>query len=318
MLNGRSPAGPTPVHPDARRARHERMPSPSSRDHPRARQARFPVRYLECRSRRSGRSRRSNPQNRPSAAKLADAAGDLCQLTVARLRARGGRRYRGRRRPSAVCGPNSLFDALARSARCSALDADLLAGPWVLIVVFSALAQLVPVRWRRLADAPDPARRHARSSRRLAMIARMNARRGARGAARGLRAHAAQGRWPVPRASPGTALANAFIAILNLARPAVRAASWAAACSPRPCSRGRGLGRLMVRRFFARDLTILLQGACWSSRSCSVVINLLVDLSYGLLESADRTPRDGVCEPAGRRGLGARRPSEPVNPDGRH
>ena len=44
-----------------------------------------------------------------------------------------------------------------------------------------------------------------------------------------------------------------------------------------------GLGRLMVKAIFARDY-ILLQGAVLVFALAFVVINLLVDLSYGLLD----------------------------------
>ena len=44
-----------------------------------------------------------------------------------------------------------------------------------------------------------------------------------------------------------------------------------------------GLGRLMVKAIFARDY-ILLQGAVLVFALVFVVINLLVDLSYGLLD----------------------------------
>ena len=44
-----------------------------------------------------------------------------------------------------------------------------------------------------------------------------------------------------------------------------------------------GLGRLMVKAIFARDY-VLLQGAVLLFALAFVVINLLVDLSYGLLD----------------------------------
>ena len=44
-----------------------------------------------------------------------------------------------------------------------------------------------------------------------------------------------------------------------------------------------GLGRLMVKAIFARDY-ILLQGAVLVFALAFVIVNLLVDLSYGLLD----------------------------------
>jgi ABC-type dipeptide/oligopeptide/nickel transport system permease component len=51
-----------------------------------------------------------------------------------------------------------------------------------------------------------------------------------------------------------------------------------------------GLGRLMVKAIFARDY-VLLQGAVLIFAMAFVVINLVVDLSYGALDP--RVSRQG-------------------------
>jgi ABC-type dipeptide/oligopeptide/nickel transport system permease component len=51
-----------------------------------------------------------------------------------------------------------------------------------------------------------------------------------------------------------------------------------------------GLGRLMVKAIFARDY-VLLQGAVLLFAMAFVVINLIVDLSYGVLDP--RVSRQG-------------------------
>ena len=68
-----------------------------------------------------------------------------------------------------------------------------------------------------------------------------------------------------------------------------------------------GLGRLMVKAIFARDY-ILLQGAVLVFALAFVIVNLLVDLSYGLLD-----PRVGApgLSPAGDGRLGALSPEPP-------
>ena len=89
-----------------------------------------------------------------------------------------------------------------------------------------------------------------------------------------LQARAAQRGDPDPHAASGC-------------RPA---SSWAARCSPRRSSPGPGSGRLMVKAIFARDY-VLLQGAVLVFALAFVLINLAVDLSYGLLDP--RVARQG-------------------------
>ena len=55
-----------------------------------------------------------------------------------------------------------------------------------------------------------------------------------------------------------------------------------------------GLGRLMVKAIFARDY-VLLQGAVLLFALAFVIVNLLVDLSYGLLDP--RVGASGLSRP---------------------
>lgn len=58
-----------------------------------------------------------------------------------------------------------------------------------------------------------------------------------------------------------------------------------------------GLGRLMVKAIFARDY-VLLQGAVLVFALAFVVVNLLVDLSYGALDPRSRARADRAGDDA--------------------
>jgi peptide/nickel transport system permease protein/oligopeptide transport system permease protein len=240
----------------------------------------FLVRYLDYVGRVvRGDLGRSIQQNRPVAAELADAWPATLQLTVAALVL------------AAIAGilagvasavwPNSFFDALARLGSLFGLSMPIFWTGLVLIVVFSLWLNWLPVGGAgSLTHLILPAVTLALPS--IAMIARMT-----RAAVlevlredyvRTARAKGVAEFWVLAR----HALRNAFIPILTLLGLQSGQLMGGAVLTETVFA-WPGLGRLMVKAIFARDY-ILLQGAVLMFALVFVVINLLVDLSYGLLD----------------------------------
>jgi ABC-type dipeptide/oligopeptide/nickel transport system permease component len=247
----------------------------------------FLVRYVDYVGRVArGDLGRSIQQQRPVAAELADAWPATLELTAAALLI------------AAVAGiaagvasavrPNSLFDAAARVASLFGLSMPIFWTGLVLIVVFSLWLKWLPVGG---AGSPAhlvlPAVTLALPS--IAMIARMT-----RSAVldvlredyvRTARAKGVGERWVVLK----HALRNAFIPIVTLLGLQSGQLMGGAVLTETVFA-WPGLGRLMVKAIFARDY-VLLQGAVLVFALAFVLINLLVDLSYGLLDP--RVARQG-------------------------
>jgi peptide/nickel transport system permease protein len=240
----------------------------------------FFVRYLEYVGRVvRGDLGRSIQQNRPVSDELADAWPATLQLTVAALVL------------AAVAGivagvasavwPNSILDALARLGSLFGLSMPIFWTGLVLIVVFSLWLNWLPVGGAgSLNHLVLPAVTLALPS--VAMIARMT-----RAAVldvlredyvRTARAKGVAEFWVLARHT----LRNAFIPILTLLGLQSGQLMGGAVLTETVFA-WPGLGRLMVKAIFARDY-ILLQGAVLVFALAFVVINLLVDLSYGLLD----------------------------------
>jgi peptide/nickel transport system permease protein len=240
----------------------------------------FFVRYLEYVGRVvRGDLGRSIQQNRPVSDELADAWPATLQLTVAALVL------------AAVAGivagvasavwPNSIFDALARLGSLFGLSMPIFWTGLVLIVIFSLWLNWLPVGGAgSLNHLVLPAVTLALPS--VAMIARMT-----RAAVldvlredyvRTARAKGVAEFWVLARHT----LRNAFIPILTLLGLQSGQLMGGAVLTETVFA-WPGLGRLMVKAIFARDY-ILLQGAVLVFALAFVVINLLVDLSYGLLD----------------------------------
>jgi peptide/nickel transport system permease protein len=240
----------------------------------------FLVRYLDYVSRVArGDLGRSIQQNRSVAAELADAWPATLELTLAALAI------------AAVAGiaagvasavwPNSVFDALARLGSLFGLSMPIFWTGLVLIVVFSLWLNWLPVGGTgSLRHLVLPAITLALPS--VAMIARMT-----RSAVldvlredyvRTARAKGVGELWVLGR----HALRNAFIPILTLIGLQSGQLMGGAVLTETVFA-WPGLGRLMVKAIFARDY-ILLQGAVLVFALAFVIINLIVDLSYGLLD----------------------------------
>ena len=240
----------------------------------------FVVRYLEYVGRVvRGDLGRSIQQNRPVSDELADAWPATLELTVAALVL------------AAVAGivagvasavwPNSIFDALARLGSLFGLSMPIFWTGLVLIVIFSLWLNWLPVGGAgSLNHLVLPAVTLALPS--VAMIARMT-----RAAVldvlredyvRTARAKGVGEFWVLAR----HALRNAFIPILTLLGLQSGQLMGGAVLTETVFA-WPGLGRLMVKAIFARDY-ILLQGAVLAFALAFVVINLLVDLSYGWLD----------------------------------
>jgi ABC-type dipeptide/oligopeptide/nickel transport system permease component len=240
----------------------------------------FLVRYLDYVGRVArGDLGRSIQQNRPVADELADAWPATLELTLAALAI------------AAVAGiaagvasavwPNSLFDALARLGSLFGLSMPIFWTGLVLIVVFSLWLNWLPVGGAgSLGHLVLPAVTLALPS--VAMVARMT-----RAAVldvlredyvRTARAKGVGELWVLGR----HALRNAFIPILTLIGLQSGQLMGGAVLTETVFA-WPGLGRLMVKAIFARDY-VLLQGAVLVFALAFVVINLLVDLSYGLLD----------------------------------
>jgi peptide/nickel transport system permease protein/oligopeptide transport system permease protein len=240
----------------------------------------FAVRYVDYVGRVArGDLGRSIQQNRPVAAELADAWPATLQLTVAALVLAAGIGIAAGI-VSAVW-PNSLFDAGARLASLFGLSMPIFWTGLVLIVIFSLWLNWLPVGGAgTLAHLVLPAVTLALPS--VAMVARMTRSavldvlgedyvRTAR--AKGLAETAVLTRH---------ALRNALIPILTLLGLQSGQLMGGAVLTETVFA-WPGLGRLMVKAIFARDF-ILLQGAVLVFALVFVVVNLIVDLSYGLLD----------------------------------
>ena len=229
---------------------------------------------------------RSIQQNRPVVDELADAWPATLQLTTAALVL------------AAVVGvatgivsavwPNSLFDALSRLSSLFGLSMPVFWTGLVMIVVFAFWLPLLPVGGvGSPAHLVLPAVTLALPS--IAMIARMT-----RSSVlevlredyvRTARAKGVRERLVVSK----HALRNAAIPILTLVGLQAGQLMGGAVLTETVFA-WPGLGRLMVKAIFARDY-ILLQGAVLIFAVVFVVINLVVDLSYGVLDP--RVSRQG-------------------------
>ena len=229
---------------------------------------------------------RSIIQNRPVVDELADTWPATLELTVAALLIAGLVGV-----PAGVASavrPNSRFDALARLGSLFGLSMPIFWTGLVLIVVFSLWLNWLPVGG---AGSPAhlvlPAVTLALPS--VAMIARMT-----RSAVldvlredyvRTARAKGVGEWWVLLK----HALRNAFIPIITLLGLQSGQLMGGAVLTETVFA-WPGLGRLMVKAIFARDY-VLLQGAVLVFALAFVVVNLLVDLSYGVLDP--RVARQG-------------------------
>jgi ABC-type dipeptide/oligopeptide/nickel transport system permease component len=235
------------------------------------------VRYLGQVAR--GDLGRSIQQNRPVVDELRDAWPATLQLTLAALVL------------AAVIGvvsgivsavwPNSLFDATSRLASLFGLSMPVFWTGLVLIVIFAFWLPLFPVGGTGSpAHLVLPAVTLALPS--TAMVARMT-----RSSVlevlredyvRTARAKGVGERLVVVK----HALRNAAIPILTLLGLQAGQLMGGAVLTETVFA-WPGLGRLMVKAIFARDY-VLLQGAVLLFALAFVVINLIVDLSYGALD----------------------------------
>ena len=229
---------------------------------------------------------RSIQQNRPVVDELADAWPATLQLAAAALVL------------AAVLGvttgivsavwPNSVFDALSRLSSLFGLSMPVFWTGLVMIVVFAFWLPLFPVGGiGSPAHLVLPAVTLALPS--IAKIARMT-RSGVlevlrEDYVRTARAKGVRERLVVVK----HALRNAAIPILTLLGLQAGQLMGGAVLTETVFA-WPGLGRLMVKAIFARDY-ILLQGAVLLFAMAFVVINLVVDLSYGVLDP--RVSRQG-------------------------
>jgi ABC-type dipeptide/oligopeptide/nickel transport system permease component len=229
---------------------------------------------------------RSIQQHRPVVDELAEAWPATLQLTVVALAL------------AAVVGvatgivsavwPNSLFDSLSRLSSLFGLSMPVFWTGLVLIVIFAFWLPLLPVGGiGSPAHLVLPAVTLALPS--IAMIARMT-----RSSVlevlredyvRTARAKGVRERLVVAK----HALRNAAIPILTLVGLQAGQLMGGAVLTETVFA-WPGLGRLMVKAIFARDY-VLLQGAVLIFAMAFVVINLVVDLSYGALDP--RVSRQG-------------------------
>jgi peptide/nickel transport system permease protein len=245
------------------------------------------VRYVQYVGRlASGDLGRSIAQNRPVVDELVEAWPATVQLTLAALLLAG------------VVGiaagivsavwPNSLFDAVARLASLFGLSMPVFWTGLVLIVVFAFWLPWFPVGGTgSAAHLVLPAVTLALPS--IAMIARMT-----RSSVlevlredyvRTARAKGVREQLVVVK----HALRNAAIPILTLVGLQAGQLMGGAVLTETVFA-WPGLGRLMVKAIFARDY-VLLQGAVLVFALAFVVVNLVVDLSYGALDP--RVSRQG-------------------------
>ena len=229
---------------------------------------------------------RSIQQNRLVAAELADAWPATLELTVAALVLAAFFGV-GAGVVSAVW-PSSFFDTLARLGSLFGLSLPVFWTGLVLIVIFAWWLPWLPVGGT---GSPShlvlPAVALALPS--TAMIARMT-----RSSVlevlredyvRTARAKGVRERWVVTK----HALRNAAIPVLTLLGLQAGQLMGGAVLTETVFS-WPGLGRLMVKAIFARDY-VLLQGAVLVFSLAFVLVNLIVDLSYGALDP--RVSRQG-------------------------
>jgi peptide/nickel transport system permease protein len=240
----------------------------------------FLVRYLDYVGQLvRGDLGRSIQQNRPVAAELADAWPATLELAVAALLLAALVGIAGG--VASAVWPNSLFDAVARLGTLFGLSMPIFWTGLVLIVIFSLWLNWLPVGGAgSLTHLVLPAVTLALPS--VAMIARLT-----RSAVlevlyqdyvRTARAKGVGEVWVLGR----HALRNALIPIITLVGLQSGQLMGGAVLTETVFA-WPGLGRLMVKAIFARDY-ILLQGAVLVFALAFVIINLLVDLSYGLLD----------------------------------
>ncbi|MGH7320132.1 MAG: ABC transporter permease [Candidatus Rokuibacteriota bacterium] len=222
---------------------------------------------------------RSLAQNRPVLDELAEAWPATLELTIAALLLASA--------VGVVAGivsavwPNSVFDAVARLGSLFGLSMPVFWTGLVLIVIFAFWVPWFPVGGTgSLRHLVLPAVTLALPS--IAMIARMT-----RSSVlevlredyvRTARAKGVREQWVVVK----HALRNAFIPILTLIGLQAGQLMGGAVLTETVFA-WPGLGRLMVKAIFARDY-ILLQGAVLVFALAFVVVNLIVDLSYGALD----------------------------------
>jgi ABC-type dipeptide/oligopeptide/nickel transport system permease component len=222
---------------------------------------------------------RSIQQNRPVAHELAEAWPATLQLAMAALAL------------AAVVGvaagvvsavwPNSLFDAVARLGSLFGLSMPVFWTGLVLIVVFTLWLPWFPVGG---VGGPShlvlPAITLALPS--IAMIARMT-RSSVLEVLREDYVRTARAKGVAERLVVAKhALRNATIPILTLVGLQAGQLMGGAVLTETVFA-WPGLGRLMVKAIFARDY-VLLQGAVLVFAVAFVVVNLVVDLSYGALD----------------------------------
>jgi len=222
---------------------------------------------------------RSIIQNRPVVDELADTWPATLELTVAALLIAALVGV-----PAGVVSavrPNSSFDALARLGSLFGLSMPIFWTGLVLIVLFSLWLPWLPVGGRgSLAHLVLPAVALALPS--IAMLARLT-----RSSVlevlhedyvRTARAKGLQELAVVVKHG----LRNALLPIVTLV--GIQAGQlMGGAVLTETVFAWPGLGRLMVKAIFARDY-VLLQGAVLVFALAFVLVNLLVDLSYGLLD----------------------------------
>jgi peptide/nickel transport system permease protein len=229
---------------------------------------------------------RSIQQNRPVSAELADAWPATLELTLAAL-VLAALFGVGAGVISAVW-PSSFFDTLARLGSLFGLSLPVFWTGLVLIVIFAWWLPWLPVGGT---GSPShlvlPAVALALPS--TAMIARMT-----RSSVlevlredyvRTARAKGVRERWVVTK----HALRNAAIPVLTLLGLQAGQLMGGAVLTETVFA-WPGLGRLMVKAIFARDY-VLLQGAVLVFSLAFVLVNLIVDLSYGALDP--RVSRQG-------------------------
>ena len=240
----------------------------------------FLVRYLDYVGQLArGDLGRSIQQNRPVGAELADAWPATLELTVAALLLAAAVGIAAG--AASAVWPNSLFDAVARLGSLFGLSMPIFWTGLVLIVIFSLWLNWLPVGGAgSLTHLILPAVTLALPS--VAMIARLT-----RSAVlevlredyvRTARAKGVGEVWVLGR----HALRNALIPIITLVGLQSGQLMGGAVLTETVFA-WPGLGRLMVKAIFARDY-VLLQGAVLVFALAFVIINLLVDLSYGLLD----------------------------------
>jgi peptide/nickel transport system permease protein len=240
----------------------------------------FLVRYLDYVGQLvRGDLGRSIQQNRPVASELADAWPATLELTAAALLLAAALGIAAG--VASAVWPNSLFDAVARLGSLFGLSMPIFWTGLVLIVIFSLWLNWLPVGGAgSVTHLVLPAITLALPS--VAMIARLT-----RSAVldvlredyvRTARAKGVGELWVLGR----HALRNAFIPILTLVGLQSGQLMGGAVLTETVFA-WPGLGRLMVKAIFARDY-VLLQGAVLVFALAFVIINLLVDLSYGLLD----------------------------------